>query len=225
MVTGKLIGIEGTDGAGKHTQSRLLHNYISDYIGPCELLSFPRYDTETGQAIKIALKSPDTNLLDKIQLFAKDRLAARDEIMNHLESGTHVICDRYISSMIVYGLAEISLTSNEHLDYRREDIIANIKHLELVINKMPILDLQINLLLDPYISRTLMRNRDELDLNETNLELQYKCYQQFIDLQFNNSYDVTKKSVNIHCTDNDRLFSITSIHKSIINKLIESNIF
>lgn len=222
---GKLIAIEGTDGAGKHTQSRLLHDYVSSHIGPCKLYSFPRYDTETGRSIKIALQSPDTNLLDKIQLFAKDRLAARDEIISHLESGTHVICDRYISSMIVYGLAEISLIKNEHQPYMRQDIIGNIKHLELIINKMPVLDLQINILLDPYISRSLMRNRDELDLNEKNLELQYKCYQEFTNLTINNAYDVAKKCFDLHCADNDRLFSIISIHKQLVNKLIDSNIF
>lgn len=225
MKPGKIIAIEGTDGAGKHTQAKLLHNYINDYLGPCKLFSFPRYDTETGQAIKVALKSPETNLLDKIQLFAKDRLAARDEIIGYLESGTHVICDRYISSMLVYGLGEIALTGNEHLDYRREDIIANIKHLELVVNKMPILDLQINLVLDPYVSKMLMRNRDELDLNEKNTELQYRCYQEFINQELNNTHDVAKKCFNIHCADNDRLFSIISIHKQLISKLVESNVF
>ena len=48
---GKLIAIEGLDGAGKATQSKLLVEWMNREYGETKLYSFPRYETSTGVEI------------------------------------------------------------------------------------------------------------------------------------------------------------------------------
>lgn len=108
---GLLISIEGTDASGKETQSKRLHDFVNEKVGPCVLYHFPRYETDLGKQIKQILKSEDPWSIKKLNklayLFALDRNGASEEINKHLQEGTHVICDRYIGSMMAYGAAMI----------------------------------------------------------------------------------------------------------------------
>jgi len=51
MTLGKIITIEGTDGSGKETQSKLLVDKLNSLGFKTEMMSFPRYETPMGRII------------------------------------------------------------------------------------------------------------------------------------------------------------------------------
>jgi dTMP kinase len=99
-VTGRFIALEGGEGSGKSTQARLL----ADDLGA--LATFEPGDTVVGAAIRAVLLDPATSGLDdraEALLMAADRAQhAREVIRPALESGRHVVCDRYVASSIAY---------------------------------------------------------------------------------------------------------------------------
>ena len=51
MIEGKIIAIEGIDGAGKKTQSEMLVEYLKGKGVSAEVLSFPDYNHPLGMVI------------------------------------------------------------------------------------------------------------------------------------------------------------------------------
>ena len=112
------VVIEGTDGAGKNTQAKLL----AERLQPAKLYSFHRYDTPLGGLIrdhligKVALECDETGnaVVDRdprdplmFQCLATiDKYDAANEIRADLAAGTHVVCDRYTQSALAYGMAD-----------------------------------------------------------------------------------------------------------------------
>ncbi len=128
-----LICIEGCDGAGKNTQSKLL----AEHLQPSVLFSFPRYNTPLGTLIRRHLtggvsldqdvptnttiiqhtiggttgpllgrgRAPDDLLMFQC-LATIDKYDAANGIRADLASNVHVVCDRYTQSALAYGIAD-----------------------------------------------------------------------------------------------------------------------
>lgn len=105
--TGHLIAFEGLDQSGKQTQAeRLLGAFRSAGHG-AEFLTFPEYTTAIGGEIGRALRGERDYQPDTLQLlYIANRFEFRPRIASWLESGTMVICDRYLASSIAYGEAQ-----------------------------------------------------------------------------------------------------------------------
>lgn len=111
-MSGKLFVIEGVDGVGKNTQSKLLQQYLISIGRKCDLYSFPRYDTPTGRKIGEYLNSTtDVNKWDVAKLFIDDRLAVNDELVSKLNDGINIVCDRFSMSNCVYFAANVMLVA------------------------------------------------------------------------------------------------------------------
>ena len=147
MANSKLIVIEGLDGVGKNTQSNLLTKYLSEKYGDTVLYSFPRYHSPTGKRVADYLNGglDELTLLEKAKLYADDRFAVREAILDNLNSGLNVVCDRYIlSNMYFVAMAKIAVMDNECESANYPDLTrASILHLEYCQNKMPVPDLTI----------------------------------------------------------------------------------
>lgn len=100
---GKFIAIEGIDGSGTTTQTKLLYNWMKKR-------GYKVYYTKEptgflpGQIIRLALKG-ELKYSDKVLalLFAADRLLHTEKIIiPKLRQGIHVISDRYVMSSIAY---------------------------------------------------------------------------------------------------------------------------
>ena len=102
-----LIAFEGLDQSGKQTQAEALRDYIVADGRPCELLSFPDYDTPVGVEISRALHGERDYATDVMQLlYVTNRYEKREQMESWLASGTVIICDRYLASSIAYGEAQ-----------------------------------------------------------------------------------------------------------------------
>jgi len=103
---GKIIVIEGTDKAGKTSQSRTLAATPKVSGKVCVILDFPDYTTPIGMEIKAFLEGKRDYLPEvKHLLFSANRWEKKKEIESMLENGTIIVMNRYWQSNLVYGVA------------------------------------------------------------------------------------------------------------------------
>lgn len=104
---GLLVAFEGLDQSGKQTQTELLRDRLNSNGRRVRLLSFPDYQTVIGAEIGRALRGERDYTADVMQLlYVANRYEFKAEIVRAKESGTVVVCDRYLASSIAYGEAQ-----------------------------------------------------------------------------------------------------------------------
>jgi dTMP kinase len=92
---GKIIVIEGTDKAGKGTQSRLLMNSLKLSGRICTMMDFPDYTTQIGQEIRAFLDGKRNYTVEvKHMLFSSNRWEKKKEIESIIEKGSIIIMNR-----------------------------------------------------------------------------------------------------------------------------------
>ncbi|HVB97937.1 MAG TPA: thymidylate kinase [Candidatus Dormibacteraeota bacterium] len=132
---GKLLAVEGIDGAGKHTQVELLARAL-ERRGIAHLpLSFPHYQSFFGQAVGQYL-SGDFGRLDQVDphfsalLYAGDRLEAKGELESALAAGRLVLADRYVGSNLAHQGARVGPA-------HRAEFLSWVRRLEYEIFGLP----------------------------------------------------------------------------------------
>jgi len=123
MRNGKLVSIEGIDGAGKTSliegtdEVEGLESRLSDVVHTTE----PNDETWIGKVVRKAISSdgPKTPPMSVFFLFlAEHANHVQDAIKPNLEQGRTVICDRYIDSRYAYQSYEIDgLVSEDSLSW------------------------------------------------------------------------------------------------------------
>ncbi len=102
---GKLIVIEGTDGSGKATQTKLLMERLAKEGRKARTLSFPQYGKKSAGPVEEYL-SGIYGRADKVSpyaastFFAVDRLDLALTIRELLRDGFIVVLDRYVDSNV-----------------------------------------------------------------------------------------------------------------------------
>jgi dTMP kinase len=101
-----LIAFEGLDQSGKETQAARLRAALEAAGHRVEALTFPDDATPIGQEIRSELASGHRWLPDVMQLlYVANRHERKPRIVEWLEAGAVVICDRYLASSVAYGEA------------------------------------------------------------------------------------------------------------------------
>ncbi|NYE36735.1 dTMP kinase [Nocardioides cavernae] len=102
---GLFVCFEGGEGAGKSTQSRLLHDWLVEH-GATVLLTFEPGDTPVGKELRRIVLDPATGeLSDRTEalLYAADKAEHVDHVvLPALARGEVVITDRYVDSTLAY---------------------------------------------------------------------------------------------------------------------------
>ena len=102
---GLFVCFEGGEGAGKSTQSRLLHDWLVER-GETVLLTFEPGDTPVGKELRRIVLDPATGeLSDRTEalLYAADKAEHVDHVvLPALARGEVVITDRYVDSTLAY---------------------------------------------------------------------------------------------------------------------------
>lgn len=105
MRAGKFISFEGGEGCGKSTQARLLADWLEEQGRPVLLTREPG-GTAGAEAIRELLLHPSHGSWTapaEAMLFAAARADHVAKVIKPaLESGTWVICDRFVDSSIAY---------------------------------------------------------------------------------------------------------------------------
>jgi dTMP kinase len=159
---GKIIVIEGTDKAGKTSQSRMLAEALKVSGKVCVILDFPDYTTPIGTEIKAFLEGKrDYPPEVKHLLFSANRWEKKKEIESMLENGTIIVMNRYWESNLVYGVAngmDVNWLLRLDRGLPKENIV-------LVI------------LVNPSISA---RRAEMQDIFESDTQLAAKAYQNYL---------------------------------------------
>ena len=209
---GKIISIEGGDGSGKETQTRILFERLNREGYTCEKMSFPRYNTPTGRIIgqcylgkkdlgegDVAWFGDPTKVNPRIasSYYAIDRLAALPEIEEIIDSGKHLILDRWIESNMAHQ-------ASKEIGFPKRSEIKNFIHtLEYDTFKLPKPDITIFLDIPFNVARELAERRGiELDGHESDLEYLKNTNKVFKELSKVYSWE------KIECTPNGTIDSL-----------------
>lgn len=122
---GRFIAIEGGDGSGKATQSKLLAAYARKKGYDVMEISFPRYGNDSAYYVERYLNGDYGQNADvPAELgtlpYALDRFAAKNDIVNHLANpNSLVIADRYMASNLAHQGAKIDSEQDRREFYQR----------------------------------------------------------------------------------------------------------
>ncbi|MGP4021151.1 dTMP kinase [Saccharopolyspora sp. 5N708] len=183
---GRLIVIEGLDGAGKRT---LANGIAAELTGRgCRVAraAFPRYtDDVHAELIAEALRGQHGDLGESVHgmavLYALDRRAAAASLRADLRTHDVVLLDRYVASNAAYGAARLHQDSHG-------DFVAWVHELEVARFALPKPDLQILLQVSTEVAarRAERRERTEVDRQRDNFEsdaaLQQRCGEVYAEL-------------------------------------------
>lgn len=113
---GKLIVVEGIDGAGKTTHTKLLVDWIQQELKRnVATFDFPAYTRSPfgqiiGKFLTGAFGDPITvDPFETALLYAGDRLHAKKELCDALDRGDTVVLNRYVPSNLAYGCAKLTI--------------------------------------------------------------------------------------------------------------------
>jgi dTMP kinase len=219
-VKGKLIVIEGLDGSGKKTQTKLLHDHIKKINQNITYISFPDYDSLSSSLVKMYLNSEfgsdpaAVNAYAASSFFAVDRYASYKKKWSKLyQSGYIIIADRYTTSNPVYQMSKLPEEDwNKYLSW-----LYDYEYNKL---KLPIPDKVIFLDVPTEISQELMEKRylnskKKKDLHENNIMFLEKCKKisRYV-AKFDNWH-------TINCVSEGKIKNQKDIHKEILKVLPE----
>jgi len=106
-----IIEFEGIDKSGKETQAELAIQYLHNRgvkVNADDKVSFPDYDTYTGAIIRKCLDTgvPHHPVRDANEFQASmilNRYEKQSIFTRYADNDSIVICDRYMTSMLIYG--------------------------------------------------------------------------------------------------------------------------
>lgn len=216
---GKFIAIEGGDGSGKGTQSRLLVNYLREQGYDVYEADFPRYGQPSAYYVERYLNGDYGGTNDVpadlgVLPFALDRFAAKDDIIAHLaKPNSIVISNRYMASNLAHQGAKIANTAARHEFYERT------KQTEYGILGIPRPDLNIVLIVPTDIAQANVdkkatrsytsSKRDIHEADANHLESAKRNYEEICELY-------PEEFTAIDCIDNrGNLLAISSIQQKI----------
>lgn len=217
---GKLIVIEGLDGSGKKTQTKLLYDHIKKLKSNTTYISFPDYDSPSSSLIKMYLNSEfgsdplSVNAYAASSFFAVDRYSSYKKTWSKLYKNGHIIiADRYTTSNPVYQMSKLPEEEwNKYLSW-----LYDYEYNKL---DLPVPDKVIFLEVPIEISQSLMEKRylksnGKKDLHENNVKFLEKCKKisKFV-ANFDNWH-------TINCVSDGIIKNKEIIHQEILKALPE----
>ena len=217
----RLITVDGLDGSGKATQTRLLCDELKRRGIKARLISFPNYKEESSAPVKMYLngefgkKPGDVNAYAASSFFAVDRYASyvrhwREDYKN----GTLIIADRYTTSNIIYQLSKLPKSE-------WDGFITWLCDFEYKKLGLPEPDLTLYLDVEPEISQKLLSKRykgdnNKRDIHERDVDYLSVCRESAAYAARLLGWKV------VGCTSSGKLRDIESIHSEIMKIFLEN---
>lgn len=220
---GIIIDIEGLDGSGKETQSRLLcENIKKEYKCGVKYISFPDYTSKSSTLVKMYLNREfgnnptDVNAYAASSFFAVDRFSSyKKDWERDYEQGNIIIANRYVCSNSLYQMPK--LKKSEWSNYLTWSYDFEYNKLGL-----PKPDVTIYLKVPVEVSQGLMEKRYAGDLSRKDL---HESDVNFLSLCANAAEYAAESGgwKVIECVDGGKLKSVDRIQEEIL--LIVENIY
>lgn len=189
MSRGLFIVIEGTDGSGKGTQSKLLVDRLISEGKTVEQISFPQYGERSCTMVEDYLNgkfgtADEVGPYRASVFYAMDRFAASKQIQGWLDEGTIVIANRYVGSNMGHQGGKITDAAERSKYFEWNH------HLEYELFGIPKPDLNIILHVTPEISQALVDKKEartyiegkKRDIHEDDLNHLRHAEQAYLDM-------------------------------------------
>jgi len=222
MKKGKFIVIDGTDGAGKATQTALLKAYLEKQGKQVEVADFPQYyETFFGATVGRFLAG-EFGTLKQVNpylasiIYAADRWQAKKKISKWLRDGKIVIANRYATTNMAFQTVRLPLE-------KQEDFLKWEEEMEYKVYKIPREDIMLFLHVPADIGFKLVQKKEsrkylngkKKDINEKNIKYQKQVDEMYLKLL--NKY---KHWVKVECcNEKGKLMTPEQIHGLIVGKL------
>ncbi|MBO6178947.1 MAG: thymidylate kinase [Selenomonadaceae bacterium] len=210
---GKLIVIEGSDGSGKATQTKLLANRLRGEGYFIKKISFPDYESEGSALVKMYLRGEFGKKAQNVSpyaaslFYAVDRFASyKMKWMEDYELGCIFIADRYVASNFVHQ--GVKLNKDE-----RKDFIKWLCDLEYEKLGLPKPDITCFLDMPPEISLSLVKERGREDIHEKDGEYLRKTYETYKEIAEEYGWE------KIDCAEGNLPRAVEDIGKEVYNKV------
>ncbi|PWM47719.1 MAG: thymidylate kinase [Clostridiales bacterium] len=212
---GKLYIIDGVDGCGKSTQTKLLVDKFKKDGKNVVKIKFPNYDSPSSTLVKMYLAGElgctanDVNSYAASSFYAVDRYASYvKEWKEAYESGAVIISDRYVSSNIIHQGAK--LPEEEALEYFKW--LYDFEYEKL---KIPKPDGVFFLDVSPFISNKQVERRykgdeSKKDIHEKDFEYLVQCHKTGL---FACEHGFMTR---VDCMDGDKILTPEKINEKIL---------
>lgn len=175
-----LIVLEGLDGSGKGTQTKLLEKALCRRDRPVRRVTFPDYQSPSSALVRMYLdgefgtEPEDVNAYAASTFYAVDRYASfRKDWRQDYLAGDVILCDRYTTSNLVYQMGK---APREEWD----SYLSWVEDLEYGKLGLPRPDLVLYLEMPVEVSQKLLLQRyqgdsGKKDIHESHLEFLRSC--------------------------------------------------
>ena len=224
MSKGKFIVIDGTDGTGKTTQTKLLIKRLEKSGRKVKFEDFPQYGKKSAGPVEDYLNglygdAKELGAYVPSVFYAVDRFAAAKRIRQHLKEGFIVVSNRYVTANMAHQGGKISNQA------ARDKYFKWLFELEYNFFKIPKPDLQIILHLPADISEHLLKKRGprfyigskRLDLHEKDVNHLRAAEKTYLQIAKKYKYPLIEGYVN------NQLLTPEQVHEqvySIVKKRI-----
>lgn len=225
MKKGKFFVIDGTDGSGKATQTKLLADRLKKSGYKVKTIDFPQYENNFfGKMVGRYLSgefggSSEVSPYLASILYAGDRFEEKEQIEKWLAEGFIVIADRYASSNQIHQGGKISEPK------KRKEFLAWLEELEYGIFKIPRPQAIIYLDMPLEISQKLLK-KNSAQKKKTYLKGKRDIHEN--DLKHlsdakNSAVELVKKNNNwirIDCAKDGKPLAVEEINQIITEKIM-----
>ncbi len=212
----KLIIIEGLDGCGKSTQTKLLQDFFEKSGIDYKKIKLPDYESPSSTLVNMYLNGEFGKNADDVNAYAAGAFYAVDRFASYklnwkkdYENDILILADRYATSNSIYQMEKLDKSQwDEYLNWS-EDFEYN----KIGIPKP---DCVIYLDMPVEISQKLMTNRyngdeSKKDVHEANVSFLNRCRNSAL-------YAAKKQGWHIvNCSDGVSPLPVEEIHQSVIN--------
>lgn len=212
---GILIALDGLDGSGKETQTRLLEEALKAKGIPCRSVSFPTYDEKMSAAVKLYLGGAFGSDPHAVNGYAASVFYGVDRYCSYMldwkkdyEAGTVILANRYTTANAVHQLSKLPAE-----DY--DGFLEWLFDLEYGKMGLPVPDLVLYLCVPPEVSEALIKSRSSQTGRETDIHENDKRH-------LSDSYKAALYSAEklgwkkIDCARGTALRTREDIHKEIL---------
>lgn len=219
MGKGKLIVIDGLDGSGKQTQTKLLLEALSHTGHPVRQISFPTYG-KSSALIELYLSGAFGGHAGDVNPYAASTFFTVDRVASYLgdwradyEAGTLIVADRYTTSNAIHQAAKLSTE-------QKRAFFAWLDDFEYEKVKLPRPDAVFFLDLPPALGQELMARRyhgDERkkDVHERDFAYLEQCYE---------TAQLAARELGwqrIECSGKGEIKSVQEIHLELVTRVKE----
>lgn len=210
----KIIVIEGLDGSGKATQTKILADKLIEKGLKVRKLEFPDYSNPSSSLVKMYLNGDFGDKPEDVNAYASSAFYAVDRVASYLqfwkkdyEDGTVILSDRYATSNIIYQMSKLDKSEYDSFIEWQNDF----EYKKLGIPKP---DAVIYLDVEPEVSQKLMEKRyggdkSKMDLHEKNVKFLLDCRESALFAAEKCGWKV------INCCENGDIKSIDRIAEEI----------